>query len=355
VTRIALLPGDGIGPEVIAEARRVLEGVADIFGHRFAFDELLIGGAAIDAMGDPLPPETIAGCEAADAILFGAVGGPKWAGGPPERSPEQGLLGIRRHFGLFANLRPVRVVPALADLSPIKADRLAGVDLLVVRELTGGLYFGPRKEQGETADAYDTMVYCEAEVERIARVAFAAAHGRRKKVTSVDKANVLATSRLWRRTVDRVAKDFPGVTLDHQLVDSCAMQIVRSPASFDVILTENLFGDILSDEAAVLTGSLGLLPSASLGAGSRGLYEPVHGSAPGIAGRGIANPVGAILSAAMLLRHSLGLLREAEAVERAVDGALAAGILPADLRSPAGQAKSTREVGKAVRAGLTVL
>jgi 3-isopropylmalate dehydrogenase len=346
---IVLLPGDGIGPEIVREARGVLDVIAQKHGHDFTYDERPIGGAAIDATGVPLPDETLAACKAADAILLGAVGGPKWDDPNAKVRPEQGLLAIRKGLGLFANLRPVRAIPALLDASPLRRDRVDGVDLLVVRELTGGLYFGePRSRtvvDGKRR-AVDTMVYDEVEIARVVRLAFQLARGRRKQVTSVDKANVLDCSRLWRMVTGEVAKEFGDCTLEHQLVDSCAMRLVTHAKSFDVIVTENMFGDILTDEAAVLAGSLGVLPSASLGEGKLGLYEPIHGSAPDIAGKGIANPVGTILSAAMLLRHSLGLEAEASAVERAVEGAIDAGARTRDL----GGALSTREMADAVRA-----
>ncbi len=349
--RIVVLPGDGIGPEVSRAAREVIEAVGHDLGHDFYFEEALIGGAAIDATGSPLPQETLEACERSDAILLGAVGGPKWSDPSAPIRPEQGLLAIRRHFELFANLRPVKVFPALAASTPLRPEVIQGVDMLIVRELTGGLYFGDRAEQGSLAErpdtAYDTMTYSASEVDRVARVAFEAAKGRRGKVTSVDKANVLASMRLWRRQVEKVADDYPDVQLEHGLVDSCAMQIITRPTSFDVVLAGNLFGDILSDEAAVLAGSLGMLPSASLSTGTLGLYEPVHGSAPDIAGRELANPVGAILSAAMLLRHSLGLDGAARAIESAVEKALDAGLRTAEL-ARGGPAASTREMTDAI-------
>ncbi len=364
---IAVLPGDGIGPEITAEARAVLELVAQHAGHSFSFSEHLIGGAAIDATGQPLPADTLAACRDAHAVLLGAVGGPKWDDPNAAIRPEQGLLGIRRELGLFANLRPVKAQPLFADSSPLKPERIAGVDMLIVRELTGGIYFGQPRGRERDSDGtgeergFNTMVYSESEVRRIARLAFDAARKRRKLVTSVDKANVLDTSRLWRSVVSEVAGDYPDVTLEHQLVDSCAMRLITAANSFDVIVTGNMFGDILSDEASVITGSLGMLPSASLGVPSgddalpRGLYEPIHGSAPDIAGRGIANPLATILSAAMLLRHSLGLAKEAAAVESAVDAALASGARTSDMLSTAesgsgqaSQALSTHEMGALV-------
>jgi 3-isopropylmalate dehydrogenase len=350
---IVLLPGDGIGPEVVGEARTVLEHVAKRFGHKFQFTSHAIGGIAIDQTGNPLPPETLAACEKADAVLLGAVGGPKWDDPKAKVRPEQGLLAIRRGLRLFANLRPVRVHPALVASSPVKADRLEGVDILFIRELTGGLYFGKprfREKVGEVTRAVDTLEYTDEEVRRVVKLAFRLALGRRKLVTSVDKANVLESSRLWREVAIEVGAAEPSVKLEHQLVDSCAMRLVTAPRSFDVIVTENMFGDILTDEASVLAGSLGLLPSASLGDGPRGLYEPIHGSAPDIAGKGIANPLGTILSSAMLLRHSLGLEEEARAVEKAVDAAVTGGACTGDMGTD--KPISTREMGAAVLAGL---
>jgi 3-isopropylmalate dehydrogenase len=348
---VVLLPGDGIGPEVVAAGRAVLEKVAALSGHAFEFEPHPIGGIAIDETGAPLPATTLAACRAADAALLGAVGGPKWDDPKAAVRPEQGLLAIRRELGLFANLRPVRVWPELADASPLKNDRLAGVDILFVRELTGGLYFGARAREalpGGGERAYDTMVYTDGEVRRVVALAFRLAAARRRRVTSVDKANVLESSRLWRRVAIEVAAAHPDIALEHQLVDSCAMRLLTAPAGFDVVVTENMFGDILTDEAAVLAGSLGLLPSASLGEGTFGLYEPIHGSAPDIAGKGLANPVGTILSAAMLLRHSLGLTAEAAAVDRAVDAVLAGGTRTADL----GGRATTADVTSAVLAEL---
>ncbi|MBN1285729.1 MAG: 3-isopropylmalate dehydrogenase [Anaerolineae bacterium] len=347
---IITLPGDGIGPEVVVEAVRVLEHVAAAYGHRFAFNEAMIGGCAIDAAGGPLPDETLAACRAADAVLLGAVGGPKWSDPTAPVRPEQGLLKLRGHFELFANLRPVRAWPALARYAPLRADLLESVDILFVRELTGGIYFGKRREQDDGDTAWDTMAYTVEEVERVARVAFEAARSRRKKVTSVDKANVLAAMRLWRRTVTGMARDYPDIELEHALVDSFAMNVLRWPSSYDVVVTGNMFGDILSDECSVLAGSLGMLPSASLGAGTFGVYEPIHGSAPDIAGKGIANPTGTILSAAMLLRHSLGLEAEAQAVEDAVEAALAAGARTPDIGAPGVEPLSTTAFTDAVLA-----
>jgi 3-isopropylmalate dehydrogenase len=360
--RIVLLPGDGIGPEVVAAARQILEMIAARSGRRFEMEERLIGGCAIDATGSPLPEDSLQACQQADAVLLGAVGGPKWDDPNAAVRPEGGLLAVRKALGLFANLRPVRPHPALAGASPLKRERLEGVDLLVVRELTSGLYFGqPKKrylQDGEPA-AVDTLTYTRSEIERVARAAFELARGRRRKVSSIDKANVLETSRLWRQTVVEVSKDYPDITLEHVLVDAAAMFLVTRPATFDVLLTENTFGDILSDEASVLSGSLGALPSASLGEGRnrlgqpRGLYEPIHGSAPDIAGKGIANPTGTLLSAAMLLRHSLGLAEEAAALEAAVDGAIADGCRTADIARPGEQAMGTQAFAQEVIARIS--
>lgn len=349
---ITTLPGDGIGPEVMAEALRVLDRIALRYGHEFAIHEALIGGIAIDKTGDPFPEETRRLGEQSDAILLAAVGGPQWDHPSARVRPEQGLLAMRKHFGLFANLRPVKVYPILAQNVPLRADLLEGVDILIIRELTGGLYFGPRQEMGDGDSAYDTMLYTRPEVERVAHVAFRAAQGRRKKVTSVDKANVLASMRLWRSTVNRVHEDYPDVALDHVLVDACTMHLIMRPASFDVLLAENMFGDILSDEASVLAGSLGMLPSASLAEGRFGLYEPVHGSAPDIAGQGKANPIGMILSVAMLLRYSLSLEAEAQAIEQAVEGVLADGARTRDIARSEEALVSTREFTDAVIAKL---
>ena len=346
---IVLLPGDGIGPEVTAAATEVLRAVASTFAHEFAFEERAIGGCAIDAFGDALPAATRDACLRADAVLLGAVGGPKWSDPKAAVRPEQGLLQLRAALGVYANLRPVRVHPRTAQWSPVKADRLAGVDLLFVRELTGGSYFGKRTRDADSAS--DECRYTVAEIERVLRRAFELARGRRGRLTSIDKANVLETSRLWRETAMRVAVDFPDVTLEHQLVDSMAMLLISRPADYDVLVTENLFGDILTDEAAVLAGSLGLLPSASLGEGRRRLYEPIHGSAPDIAGKGFANPLGSILSAAMLLRHSLGLEFEARAVEAAVNDVLDVGELTRDL----GGSASTQQITAAVLTALSTL
>jgi 3-isopropylmalate dehydrogenase len=335
---IVTLPGDGIGPEVLAATREILDAVAP----DLSYDEHLIGGAAIDATGTALPDATLAACRSSDAVLLAAVGGPKWDTTDPDAPrPEQGLLGLRHGLGLYANLRPVRPLPALYDASPLRREIIERTDLLVVRELTGGIYFGDKgRSHGR---AHDVCAYTVAEIERITRTAFAAA---RSRVTSVDKANVLETSRLWREVVSRVhSAEFPNIELQHVLVDNAAMQLVANPRHFDVILTENMFGDILSDEAAMLTGSIGLLPSASLGGDGRaGLFEPVHGSAPDIAGRGIANPLAMMLSAAMMLRHGLSLQPEAARIESAVDRALEAGLRTSDLGGTATTAEATRAV-----------
>ncbi|WJQ06425.1 3-isopropylmalate dehydrogenase [Geobacillus stearothermophilus] len=332
--RIAVLPGDGIGKEVTSGAVEVLKAVGIRFGHEFTFEYGLIGGAAIDEAGTPLPEETLRLCQQSDAVLLGAVGGPKWDDNPPHLRPEKGLLAIRKQLDLYANLRPVVCYDSLAVSSPLKPDVIRGVDFIIVRELTGGIYFGQPSgrvvENGEER-AVDTLLYKKEEIERIVRMAFMLARGRKKKVTSVDKANVLSSSRLWREVAEEVAKEFPDVTLEHMLVDNAAMQLIRAPKQFDVIVTENMFGDILSDEASMLSGSLGMLPSASLSASGPSLYEPVHGSAPDIAGMNKANPIAAILSAAMMLRLSFGLTAEAEAVEHAVWQVLDQGLRTADL------------------------
>lgn len=367
---ITLLPGDGIGPEVVAEGTKVLHAVAARWQHQFELRSALIGGCAIDEAGTSLPEGTIRLCQTADAVLLGAVGGPKWDDPQAKDRPERGLLGIRKALGLFANVRPVTVHPALISASPLRADLLQGVDLIVVRELTGGIYFGD-KQRGTNIDgdeyASDLCIYTTGEIERIVRVACDMARGRRGRITSVDKANVLETSRLWRGVTTRVVRDeYPELHLEHLLVDAAAMHLLRRPADFDVIVTENMFGDILSDEASMLAGSMGLLPSASLGARDTsrssptpnpqpltpGLYEPIHGSAPDIAGRGIANPLATILSVALLLRHSLGLDEEARAVEQAVEQVIARGEVTPDLKLPNSMPRSTTEVGDAVAAAL---
>jgi 3-isopropylmalate dehydrogenase len=347
--RIVVLAGDGIGPEIVAAARELLDALGE-----FSYDERLMGGCSIDEHGTALTDEVLDACRGADAVLLGAVGGPKWDTTDPDAPrPEQGLLGLRKGMGLFANLRPVRPSPALVGASPLREERIAGTDLLVVRELTGGIYFGDSGREGDVA--HDVCEYSAEEIDRISRTAFDAARrraegsGRKPKVTSVDKANVLETSRLWREVVGRVAADYEDVELEHLLVDNAAMQLVSRPADFDVVLSENLFGDILSDEAAMLTGSLGMLPSASLGAeGAPGLFEPVHGSAPDIAGKGLANPLATFLSVAMMLRHGLGRGEEADRVEAAVDAVLERGLRTADLASEGGDQVGTAEMTAAV-------
>jgi 3-isopropylmalate dehydrogenase len=344
--KIVVLGGDGIGPEVTREGVRALLAIGKRFNHEFVTEDHLIGGIAIDATGSPLPDATTKACQSANAVLLGAVGGPKWSDPNAKVRPEQGLLAIRKALGLFANLRPVSLHPALLDASTIKADVLRGTDIMVVRELTGGIYFGEKTRTDTSAS--DLCSYTVAEVERVTRVACQLAMGRRKSLVSVDKANVLETSRLWRSTVERLVKtEYPQLTLEHQLVDSTAMHLIRKPTSYDVIVTENMFGDILTDEASMLAGSLGLLPSASLGAGTLGLYEPIHGSAPDIAGKGIANPYATILSVAMLLRHSLGLIQEAQALELAVANAVSSGIRTPDIAA-GGRVSTTSEAGEAV-------
>lgn len=332
--KIALVKGDGIGPEIVDSAVRVLEKIGRKFGHTFHCTPYLAGGCAIDETGIPLPQETVDGCLAADSVLLGAVGGPKWDKNPGDLRPEKALLGLRAALGLFTNLRPAKIYPALAGDCPLRPDIVAdGFDMVMVRELTGGIYFGERgRREGKYGpEAYDTEAYSVMEIERIARVAFETARKRRKNVISIDKANVLETSRLWRETVHRIAAEYPDVTCTDMLVDNAAMQLVRNPAQFDVVVTTNMFGDILSDEASQITGSIGLLPSASLGSTKRGLYEPIHGSAPDIAGQNKANPIATILSAAMMLRYSFDLGAEADAIEAAVDRVLNKGLRTADL------------------------
>jgi 3-isopropylmalate dehydrogenase len=346
--RIAVLPGDGIGPEVTGEAVRVLQAVGKHTGVRFEFEHALVGGAAIDATGGPLPPQTLALCRASRAILFGSVGGPKWDHLPQEQRAERGLLAIRKDLDLYANLRPATCFPMLVDASPLKRSVVEGTDIMVIRELTGGLYYGEPRGVEQFADGsargVNTMVYTSREIERVARVGFEVARKRRRRLASVDKANVLAVSTLWREVVTRVGAAYPDVVLEHVLVDNCAMALVQRPTHFDTIVTENTFGDILSDEAAILAGSMGMLASASLG-GSVGLYEPVHGTAPDIAGQGVANPIAAILSAAMLLRYSLDRVDDADRVERAVRRVLEQGHRTRDIAEPGGQTVGTREMG----------
>ena len=352
--RIAVLPGDGIGQEVTAEAVRVLRAVAKPGDSSFEFEQALVGGAAIDAAGTPLPPATLTLCRSAHAILFGAVGGPKWDTLPQEQRAERGLLALRKELDLFANLRPATCFPMLVDASPLKRSVVEGTDIMVIRELTGGLYFGEPRGRERLANGgergVNTMVYTTPEIERVARVGFDVARKRRRRLASVDKANVLAVSQLWREVVTKLGKEYPDVALEHVLVDNCAMALVHKPTHFDTIVTENTFGDILSDEAAILAGSMGMLPSASLGlagAGgvSVGLYEPVHGTAPDIAGQGVANPIAAILSAAMLLRYSLDMAREADRIEVAVRRVLEQGHRTRDIAAPGGKAIGTREMG----------
>jgi 3-isopropylmalate dehydrogenase len=346
---IAVLGGDGIGPEVVAEGVRCLQAVARAFGHEFQLTERPFGGVAIDSRGDPLPSETLQTCLTADAVLLGAIGGPKWSAPNAKVRPEQGLLKLRKELGVYANLRPVKLHPSLVNASTIKPEVLEGVDLVFVRELTGGIYFGEKKR--DATSAVDVCTYTVPEIERITRVAARLARQRRRKLTSIDKSNVLETSRLWREVCERVVRvEFPDIALEHVLVDAAAMHLIRRPRDFDVLVTENMFGDILTDEASMLSGSLGLLPSASLGDGKRGVYEPIHGSAPDIAGKGIANPCGTILSVAMLLRHSLDLGAEADAVEAAVSQALESGARTPDIAAGNTRALSTREFGDAVLA-----
>jgi len=346
---IVLLPGDGIGPEIVAEARKVLEAVDHYFNLDISFDYGDVGGVSVDLHGTPITDEVIQKCKSSDAILFGAVGGAKWDQLPKEQRPEQAILGLRKYLKLFANLRPISLFDALSDISPIKIERISGkLDLLIVRELTGGLYFGKPKgiiKDGDQLRAFDTMEYTDVEIDRIATVAFKAAQNRRKKLTLVDKANVLETSRLWRQVVSKVAEDYPDVLLNYMYIDNCSMQLLINPAQFDVILTENTFGDILSDEASVLTGSIGMLSSASLGENRPYLYEPIHGSAPDIAGEGKANPIGCILSAAMMLEYSFGQKEASESIISAVERALNEGYRTWDIKSGDGTVVSTEEMG----------
>ena len=362
---VTVLPGDGIGPEVIGETIKVFQSISSRYGHQFNFRTGAIGGAAIDQFGTALPDETLQMCKDTDAVLFGAVGGPKWDHVNAAVRPEQGILAIRKGLGLYANVRPVKVYPAIINSSPIKPELLKNVDMIILRELTGGLYFGKPKKRWKTTTGkrrgVDTLKYTEEEVERIVRMGFEMARARRKRLTSTDKFNVLESSRMWREVTTEVATDYPDVELEHILADNLAMQIIRDPEHFDVIVAENTFGDIISDEASVLCGSLGMLPSASLsgltgttntGSQSVSLYEPIHGSAPDIAGKGIANPIGTILSGAMLLRYSLGLHEEAHAIEEAVEGVLADGYKTADIAGVEDNVVSTREIGDVIAGSL---
>ncbi len=348
---IAVIKGDGIGPSVVDQAMLALDRVGEIYGHKFKYTEVLAGGCAIDATGRPLPQETIDVCKASDAVLLGAVGGPKWDEQPSDNRPERALLGLRKELGLFANIRPAMMFEELADACPLKPELVSdGLDMVVVRELIGGIYFGERgtKETETGMVAYDVEQYSESEVKRIAEVAFDMAMKRNKKVTSVDKANVMDSSRLWRKVVIEVAEKYPEVELNHFYVDNAAMQIVRNPKQFDVILTNNIFGDILSDEASQVTGSIGMLPSASLAVGNFGMYEPIHGSAPDIAGRDIANPMATILSAAMMLRYTFNLGKEASAIENAVKRVLADGVRTGDIAKPGEKVYGTIETGRLI-------
>lgn len=351
--RIAVLPGDGIGPEIMREAIKVLKAVGQVFGHEFDIETYPVGGCAHDLYGECLPEETLASCKKADAVLLGAVGGPRWDSLPGRERPERALLGLRSGLGLFANLRPARIWLPLKGASPLKPEIISdGIDILVVRELTGGIYFGKHQRSADGRSACDEMAYSEFEVERIAKVAFECAKSRNGKVASVDKANVLESSRLWREVVERVSKEYPEVTLKHMYVDNAAMQLVRNPSGFDVLLTENMFGDILSDEASQITGSIGMLPSASLRLDGFGMYEPIHGSAPDIAGKNIANPLAMILSVAMMLRSTLSLHHEANIVEEAVSKVLSSGLRTADLATPDTLTIGTSQMGDAVAAAL---
>ena len=350
--KIAVVSGDGIGPEIVEQGLKVLDAVGEKFGHSFTYEKVLAGGCAIDATGCCLPDATIEACLKSDSVLLGAVGGPKWDSQPPKNRPEQALLGLRKHLGLFVNIRPATLYAPLAAASPIKQEIIGDhFDLVVLRELTGDVYFG-KKWRDENGAAHDDMNYSVSEVERIAHRAFRMARQRKGHVTSVDKANVLETSRLWRETVQRISREYPDVTTDYMYVDNAAMQLVRNPGQFDVLLTGNLFGDILSDEASMITGSIGMLPSASLGSTSRGMYEPIHGSAPDLAGKGMANPIATILSCGMMLRYSFGLRAEADAIEEAVNQVLSQGLRTADLAGPGDNPLSTEEMGSAIQRAL---
>lgn len=350
--RIAVIRGDGIGPEIVNQALRVLDRVADLYGHTFTYTDVDMGGCAIDKYGDPLPQAELQKCLDSDSVLLGAVGGPKWNGVPGDRRPEKGLLRLRAGMGVYSNNRPAKIWPQLSAASPLKPAIVEqGIDFIIVRELIGGIYFGEHKTEGDTAT--DVLTYSEAEIERIGRIGFETARRRRGQLCSVEKSNVLDSSRLWKRVMHRLAEEYPDVTLSDMLVDNCAMQIVKNPAQFDVIVTENMFGDILSDEASMITGSIGMIPSSSLGAGGCGLYEPIHGSAPDIAGQDVANPIGTVLSAAMMLRYSFDMPAEADAVEHAVSEYLDAGFRTADIMSdgmtPVGCAACGDEIVKRIR------
>ena len=346
---IALVPGDGIGPEIVREAVRVLDRTAEIYGHRIEYSEVDAGGVSIDKYGVPLRKEALEECLSSDAVLLGAVGGPKWDGVPGDKRPEKALLGLRSGLGLYTNMRPAVIYPELSDASPLKSEIIAsGIDILILRELTGGIYFGERGRSEDGESAYDTMSYSKAEIRRIALKAFESARLRKGHVTLVDKANVLESSRLWRETVSEMGKSYPDVTLDYMYVDNASMQLVRNPSQFDVILTENMFGDILSDEASMITGSIGMLPSASLGDGTRGMYEPIHGSAPDIAGKNVANPTATLLSVAMMLRYSFSLEKEARAIENAVKSAISDGVRTADIAKKGEDHVGTDECGSEI-------
>ena len=347
---LAVVKGDGIGPEIVTEAEKVLDKIGEMFGNTFNYTDILAGGCAIDATGVPLPEESVRIAKESDSVLLGAVGGPKWDTLPGDKRPEKALLGLRSELGLFANIRPAKMYKALADACPLKPEISEnGLDLVIVRELTGGLYFGERGRRDNGEVAYDELKYSRAEIERIGRVGFELAKKRkRKKVTSVDKANVIETSRLWREVMHELSKEYPEVEFEDMLVDNCAMQLVRNPGQFDVIITENMFGDILSDEASMTTGSIGMLPSSSLGSTKLGMYEPIHGSAPDIAGKNVANPIATILSCAMMLRDSFDLLDEAECIENAVAEVLNSGYRTADIMSDGGKLLGTREMGEKI-------
>ena len=349
--RIALIPGDGIGPEIVAQAKAVLDRVAEIFGHEFTYTEVSMGGNAIDRYGDPLPQEMLDKCLASDSVLLGAVGGPKWNGVPGPQRPEKGLLRLRAGMGVYSNNRPAKIWPQLASASPLKPEIVeGGIDFLIVRELIGGIYFGKHEtvtENGEPV-AIDELRYTESEIRRIGRIGFETAQKRNRKLCSVEKSNVLDSSRLWKKVMHQLAAEYPDVELSDMLVDNCAMQIVKDPSQFDVIVTENMFGDILSDEASMITGSIGMIPSSSLGDGTRGLYEPIHGSAPDIAGKDIANPIGTILAAAMMLRYSFDMAAEADCIESAVSAVLEAGYRTGDIFSPGCTQVGCREMGRLV-------